>query len=258
MNELRKMSQNVKNVREIELALCSSVDELITDPIPYTKSLAIDMNSLGTTVFVKLVNGEDESAVDAFLAEQLHVALSPVIAESPALIGDPRFWEWLVLGPFRSYFLLRWCGGGEWLENQEEDRPDVERPKDATILRAKLLPNNVKSQARHAILRLYLYANCAYEFDGSYGKLVLLHGIDQDVNTAIFERRLGLSAGLSIFLAEAANSITGPKKRKKRRRFFREVNLMLSTVSPEFLLMDTDGKNELALLLDGIAVSVSQ
>jgi hypothetical protein len=253
MNELRKLSHNVKNVQEIEFALRSSVDELNTDPVPYAKSFAIDMDSLGKTVFIKLVNGEDESAVDAFLAEQLHVALSPVIAESPALIGESGFWEWLVLVPFRSYFLLRWCEGGEWLENQE-----VDRPKDATILRAKLLPTNVKSQARHVILRLYLYANCAFEFDGNYGKLSLLHSIDQDVNTAIFERRLGLSAGLSIFLAEAANSITGPKKRSKRRRFFREVNLMLSTVSPEFLLMDANGKNELSLLLDGIAVSVSQ
>ena len=95
MNELRKLSHNVKNVQEIEFALRSSVDELNTDPVPYAKSFAIDMDSLGKTVFIKLVNGEDESAVDAFLAEQLHVALSPVIAESPALIGESGFWEWL-------------------------------------------------------------------------------------------------------------------------------------------------------------------
>lgn len=253
MYELKKLAEGLKNVLEVESALRSSAEQLKTVSLSPFKAIGVDLHSLGKKVEDKLVKGEPESGVDAFLGEQLHLALAPVIAENPSLIGESAFWEWLALDTFRSYFLRRWCDGGTWLEN-----PEVDRPMDSRILRAKLQPSSVKSQARHAILRLYLYADCAFEFDGTYQKLALIHSLDQDVPGAIFERRLGLSAGLAIFLAEAANSITGPDKRRKRRRFFREVNLMLSTVSPEFLLMDTDGKNELALLLDGIAVSVSQ
>ena len=253
MYELKKLAGGLKNVLEVEAALGRPADQLQTVSLSPFKAIGVDLHSLGKKVEDKLVKGEPESGVYAFLGEQLHLALAPVIAENPFLIGESAFWEWLALDTFRSYFLRRWCDGGTWLEN-----PEVDRPMDSSILRAKLQPSSVKSQARHAILRLYLYADCAFEFDGTYQKLSLIHGLDQDVPGAIFERRLGLSAGLSIYLAEAANSISGPGKRAKRRRFFREVNLMLSTVSPEFLLMDSTRRSDLVLLLDGIAVSVAE
>ena len=248
MVQLRVLRTSPRDVRQIELALRSSIEDLETENL--MPGFEVDLETLNADASFRLLAGEDVADVDTTLARELHKALSPLFLARPGLLGEARLWDWMAVDPFRQYFLRRWCGGEIWLTD-----PVAERPKDASVMRAKLIPQSVKSQARHAIMRLYLYADCAMAFDGSYSKLDLILGIDQDVNTAIFERKLGLSSGLAILLAEASSTITGPGKRERRRHFFREVNLMLSTVSPEFLLMDDDGKNELVVLLDAIAVS---
>ena len=249
MVQLCALKTSPRDARQVELALRSSIDGLETETV--IPSFEVGLETLNADASASLLAGKDVADVDAILACDLHKAISPLFSASPGLLGEARLWEWMAIGPFRQYFLNRWCGGEVWLTD-----PVADRPKDATVLRAKLMPQSVKSQARHAIMRLYLYADCAMAFDGSYSKLDLILGMDQDVNTAIFERKLGLSSGLAVLLAEAANTISGPGKRKRRRGFFREVNLMLSTVSPEFLLMDDDGKKELALLLESIATTV--
>jgi hypothetical protein len=251
MTQIKMLRTSLRGPREIEVALRTQAFDLETDLI--LASTVESVEDLGNAAASELKAGIDISMVDKNLARGLHKALAPLFAVDAGLLGESRLWEWMAVDPLRQYFLHRWCDGGIWLSDSS-----AARPKDASLLRAKLIPQSVKSQARHVVMRLFLYGECAIAFDGSYDRLGLITEIDQDVNTAIFERRLGLSSGLAIHLAEAANSISGPGKRRRRRQFFREVNLMLSTVSAEFLLMSPEGAGELTALLDAIAVSVSQ
>jgi hypothetical protein len=251
MTELKRLTTRPSTADQVLALISRPVFATDLESLDAGLAVELDLQELGSSAADDLGNSVKESDVDLKISKSLHQALLPVISARPALIGEAGLWEWLALDPFRDYFLERWCGGKKWL-----DDPSLERPKDASLLRARVVPASVKSQARHAILRLYIYADCAYTSDTSYSTLSLLFEMDQDINTAIFERRLGLSPGLSMHLAEAATSIDGPGRRARRRAFFREVNLMMSTVSPEYLLMTEDGEQELETLLQNIADAV--
>jgi len=248
MTALNRLTTRPTTPDQVLTLVSKSVMATDVESVAAGLSVELDLHGIGSSAASDLANSSKESDVDLMISKALHQALLPVVSERPTLIGDGGFWEWLALDPFRDYFLERWCGGKEWLTDASLDRP-----KDASLLRARLVSASVKSQARHAILRLYIYADCAYAFDNSYSKLPVLFEMDQDINTAIFERRLGLSPGLSILLADAATSIVGPGRRERRRGFFREVNLMMSTVSPEFLLATKEGEQELRTLLQNVA-----
>jgi hypothetical protein len=67
---------------------------------------------------------------------------------------------------------------------------------------------------------------------------------DLDIPGAVFERKLGLSPTLAVALCRAANKLGAVKKtddakaisaRSKRRKFFKQVNLLVSSVAMEFL-----------------------
>jgi len=55
---------------------------------------------------------------------------------------------------------------------------------------------------------------------------------DLDIPGAVFERKLGLSPTLALLLCKYAAMIS---KRNNRRVFFKQVNLLLSSVAMEFL-----------------------
>jgi hypothetical protein len=177
------------------------------------------------------------SKVDRVLAEIVHAELLQLQTVAPWLLNDPVFWEWLALDPFRSYTLKRWCGGEDWLDDQEDNVPKG-------LARAVLASGRVKSHARHAVRRLYIYADCSYVATGSYGDVATILDADQDIPGAVFERKLGLSPQMALELIRTALSFQPTKKsagtkalsaRKKTREFLKQVNLLLSTVAVEFL-----------------------
>jgi hypothetical protein len=150
-----------------------------------------------------------------------------------------EFWEWLAFSELREYALARWCGGSEWLINSE-----ISRPKDSALERFLMLPDSVHSQSRHVIRRLYIYADCSFSFDGTYDHIPVILAEDLDIPGAVFERKLGLSPTLAVALCRAANKLGAVKKtddakaisaRSKRRKFFKQVNLLVSSVAMEFL-----------------------
>jgi hypothetical protein len=181
--------------------------------------------------------GLDLGMVDEALAKVLHTELAPLRASTPWVLNDPLLWQWLAFHPLREYTLRRWCGGPEWL-----DDPDLAPPTGA--MRFVLTAGSVKTHARHSARRLYLYADCSQSYDGTYDQLGLILGVDQDILGAVFERKLGLSSLMALVLIRVASTFAATKKtattksvaaRDKRRDFFRQVNLLVSTVAVEFL-----------------------
>jgi len=197
-----------------------------------------------------LQSGAAIGSVDADLAEVLHRELAPVRTSAPWVLNDPLFWQWLAFLPLRSYTLRRWCDGGDWV-----DDPDREVPRG--VIRFVLTAGSVKTHARHSVRRLYLYAECSHAYDGTYDHLDEILGADQDIVGAVFERKLGLSPLMALVLITTAAKFAATKKsaseasvsaRKKYREFFRQVNLLVSTVAVEYL--DEGG---LSALFDAIA-----
>ena len=191
--------------------------------------------------------------VDKALAIVLHEELAPLRTSAPGILNDVVFWQWLALNPFREYSLARWCS----------DLPEldaiVEPP--TSLGRLTLTSGSVKSHARHSVRRLYIYADCCHLDDGSYKHLGKILDADQDVPGAVFERRLGLSPLLSMALFDVASQFMPTKKtdampgvsaRTKRREFFKQVNLLGSTVSVEFL-----SEAEIVKYLTDIAADIS-
>ena len=177
------------------------------------------------------------SKVDQVLAKIVHVELLKLQTTAPWLLNDPVFWEWLALVPFRRYTLKRWCGGEAWLD-------DDDAPVPTGLARAVLASGSVKSHARHAVRRLYIYADCSHVATGSYGDVATILDADQDIPGAVFERKLGLSPHMALELIRVAVGFTPTPKsagskavsaRAKRREFLKQVNLLLSTVAVEFL-----------------------
>ena len=175
-------------------------------------------------------------AVDKVLAIVLHEELAPIRKSAPGVLNDVVFWQWLALNPFREYSLARWCSDLPPLNEI------VEPP--SSLTRLTLTSGSVKSHARHSVRRLYIYAECCHLYDGSYQHLGKILDADQDIPGAVFERRLGLSPSLAMALFDIASqfsptkktdSVPGVSARTKRREFFKQVNLLGSTVSVEFL-----------------------
>jgi hypothetical protein len=191
---------------------------------------------------IQSMNVEDASSVrsaDIKLAQDLHESLGPIRDLCPWLLNAREFWEWLAFCELREYALARWCGGSEWLINSE-----ISRPKDSALERFLMLPDSVHSQSRHVIRRLYIYADCSFSFDGTYDHIPVILAEDLDIPGAVFERKLGLSPTLAVALCRAANKLGAVKKtddakaisaRSKRRKFFKQVNLLVSSVAMEFL-----------------------
>ncbi len=184
----------------------------------------------------ELGNSVALGTVDKALAIVLHEELAPIRNSAPGILNDVVFWQWIALNPFREYSLARWCG----------DLPPlveiVEPP--SSLGRLTLTSGSVQSHARHSVRRLYIYAECCHLYDGSYQHLGKILDADQDIAGAVFERRLGLSPSLAMALFDVAAQFTLTKKtdsapgisaRSKRREFFKQVNLLGSTVSVEFL-----------------------
>ena len=174
--------------------------------------------------------------VDKALAIVLHEELAPIRKSAPGVLNDVVFWQWLALNPFREYTFARWCNDLPLLS-------EIAEPP-SSLSRFTLTSGSVKSHARHSVRRLYIYAECCYLYDGSYQHLGKILDADQDIPGAVFERRLGLSPSLAMALFDSASQFTPTKKtdsapsisaRKKRREFFKQVNLLGSTVSVEFL-----------------------
>jgi hypothetical protein len=191
---------------------------------------------------IQSMNVEDASSVrsaDIKLAQDLHESLGPIRDHCPWLLNAREFWEWLAFCELGEYALARWCGGSEWLINSE-----ISRPKDSALERFLMLPDSVHSQSRHVIRRLYIYADCSFSFDGTYDHIPVILAEDLDIPGAVFERKLGLSPTLAVALCRAANKLGAVKKtddakaisaRSKRRKFFKQVNLLVSSVAMEFL-----------------------
>lgn len=174
--------------------------------------------------------------VDKALAIVLHEELAPIRNSAPGVLNDVVFWQWLALNPFREYSLARWCSDLPALDEI------VEPP--SSLDRLTLTSGSVKSHARNSVRRLYIYAECCHIYDGTYKHLGKILDADQDIPGAVFERRLGLSPSLAMALFDVASQFASTKKtdsspgvsaRIKRREFFKQVNLLGSTVSVEFL-----------------------
>jgi len=197
---------------------------------------------------------EKKVAGDELLAREIHIGLSEVRRLAPWILNDGKFWSWLALFEFRDYALIRWCDGDEWLKDSS-----IPQPKDSKLDRFIMRPESVHSQSRHVIRRLYIYAECSFGFDGTYKHIPLMLQ-DLDVPGSVFERRLGLSPTLALMLIRSALKLTASPKtsskkavsaRQKRRKFMREVNLLLSTVA-----LETLDEREINSYLDQILVNI--
>jgi hypothetical protein len=253
MTEIRLLKKQLGGEKGVRLAL-NSLNAEQSEPLTGGVKIDVDLEGLAAIATERLRNGDDKNQVDKDVAEQLHKAMKPVFSDKPHLLGEARFWEWLAVGPFKSYFVERWGPFSLDFPTSTDEIGSTDGKQKARLERAVLRPTSVKSQARHVVMRLHLYADTSFAFGGDYSKLKLLMELDQDVNSAIFERSLGLMPGLGVRLAERAEQINGEAKRLTRRRFIKNVNAAMSTLSVEYLLL-MDPK-ELDRVLDGILKEV--
>jgi hypothetical protein len=184
----------------------------------------------------------DVRLADIAVAEELHRMLAPLEARETWIFHLPEFWEWLAVSHFRVYALRRWCGGESWLASPDPTGDNF--PATSVIERFTIAPGSVKSQSRHVVRRLYIYASCAIEAKGSYSDLQTVLPKDLDIPGAVFERKLGLNPRLAFALCKVAADLSAPtstsslntkNSRSRRREFFKQVNLLLSTVAVEAL-----------------------
>ena len=237
MTEMKTLDRPLTDVNEVRLILLEQLD---VAPIAHS---GFDLNEIvaglavvGSRAASKLeTRARSNAEVDAELAESLHTLLGPVRQSMPELLNEARFWEWIALGPLCQYGLMRWCGGGAWLLD-----PLLPIPKQA----ARFLMNssNIHSHHRHLVRRLYLFAECSL-VGGDYSALPTVFG-DLDRAQSVFERKLGLSPRIAYALIHVTSTIGAndsvgvtPHKdvRYWRRKFFKQVNVLVSTVALEFL-----------------------
>jgi len=221
-----------------------AIDETIRKNIEDASNLAAE--SLGVL---------DLATVDEQLAKALHAELAPLRKSTPWLLNDPMLWEWLAFNPCRGYVLKRWCDGDSWL-------PDATPTTVPTGLKRMLIKaDSVKHHARHAVRRLYIYADCSYDYDSSYDHVSEILKTDLDISGAVFERRLGLAPLLSLLLIRVASKFSATKNgssskaisaRERRRDFFKQVNMLAATVALEYLDEAT-----LSEYLEGIAAEIA-
>lgn len=188
-----------------------------------------DLKPFSRSAATKIDGGDGTSTrfADIELAKEIHVALEPVKLKCPWVLSERGFWEWLAFSELREYGLARWCEGDSWLNN-----PQISSPKESKLQRFVMQSDSIHSQSRHVIRRLYIYAECSIVYDGTYDHVSVVLADDLDIPGAVFERKLGLSPTLALLLCKYAAMISN---RSGRRVFFKQVNLLLSSVAMEFL-----------------------
>ena len=188
------------------------------------------------------MSGVDNRKADIEIAEQLHKALDPIRTDAPWVLHMGRFWEWLAVDPFKDYAMNRWCGGREAIGTGTTQFDEL--PQESRLGRFILLPANVKSHSRHVVRRLYILADCSISCSNTYAEIDDLLPSDTDIPSAIFERKIGLSPKLALVLSRIAvgflptaksSGMEAVSARSKRRDFFKQVNLMMSTIAVENL-----------------------
>lgn len=204
--------------------------------------IIVDLSSLNKKACAEIDSTGLDWSADKDLARGIHEAFQPIREYADWLLRDGQFWDWCGIVAFRDYSLKRWCGGDEWLSDGT-----LPQPGESQLKRFICNTRNTHSQARHVVQRLYIYADCSFQYDGTYNHVSKFLDVDLDIPGAIFERQLGLSPLMAVTLADFAGSIiptpkspNGPatSSRKKRRNFFKQVNFLASTVSLEFLAED--------------------
>jgi len=164
----------------------------------------------------------DSQAFETNCAKQLYKALEPVRKSQPHLLSDPRTWAWISLYPMRDYVLARWCDGVGLF-----DKP---LPAELNVDYFFTKRNDLKGHTRCGARRLYIAAQACQGAEGNMDNLAKFFS-DKDLYTGIFERRVSLDAELAVELAIALEE----SSRKERRYVLRSVQLMLGTISLEYL-----------------------
>jgi len=155
-------------------------------------------------------------------AEKLYKALEPVRQADPNLLFDPRIWAFINLYPMREYNLARWCDGvglfGKTL------------PAEMPVGYFFTKRGDLKGHTRCGARRLYIAAHACQASDGNLNNLSKFFS-DTDLYTQIFERRMSLDSELALALAIKLETLS----RAERRFALRSVQLMLATISLEYL-----------------------
>jgi hypothetical protein len=178
------------------------------------------------------------SAVEAKIAQELYEALAPALKAEPNLLADPGVWAWVSLVPMREYMIARWSKS---LASADSDSDSNEETKFDYFYTNR---NNLKQHTRCGTRRLYIAAAACIKADGDFGNLKKFFE-STDLYTGIFERRLGLDSEIAVELVVALSG----KDRAVARYVLRSVELMLSTVSLEYL----DRNQKRKLIADAIS-----
>jgi len=178
------------------------------------------------------------AAVEAKIAQELYEALAPALKAEPNLLADPGVWAWVSLVPMREYMVARWSKS---LASADSDSDSNEETKFDYFYTNR---NNLKQHTRCGTRRLYIAAAACIKADGDFGNLKKFFE-STDLYTGIFERRLGLDSEIAVELVAALSG----KDRAVARYVLRSVELMLSTVSLEYL----DRNQKRKLIADAIS-----
>lgn len=176
--------------------------------------------------------------VEAKIAQELYEALAPALKAEPNLLADPGVWAWVSLVPMREYMVARWSKS---LASADSDSDSNEETKFDYFYTNR---NNLKQHTRCGTRRLYIAAAACVRADGDFGNLKKFFE-STDLYTGIFERRLGLDSEIAVELVLALSG----KERAVARYVLRSVELMLSTVSLEYL----DRNQKRKLIADAIS-----
>ena len=178
------------------------------------------------------------ATVEAKIAQELYEALAPALKAEPNLLADPGVWAWVSLVPMREYMVARWSKS---LASADSDSDSNEETKFDYFYTNR---NNLKQHTRCGTRRLYIAAAACIKADGDFGNLKKFFE-STDLYTGIFERRLGLDSEIAVELVIALSG----KDRAIARYVLRSVELMLSTVSLEYL----DRNQKRKLIADAIS-----
>ncbi len=180
------------------------------------------------------------ATIEAKIAQELYEALAPALKAEPKLLADPGVWAWVSLVPMRDYMVARWT---QSLATSDSDS-DSDSVEEAKLDYFYTNRNNLKRHTRCGTRRLYIAAAACIKADGDFGNLKKFFE-STDLYTGIFERRLGLDSEIAVELVVALSG----KDRAVARYVLRSVELMLSTVSLEYL----DRSQKRKLITDAIA-----
>ena len=178
------------------------------------------------------------AAVEAKIAQELYEALAPALKAEPNLLAEPGVWAWVSLVPMREYMVARWSKS---LASADSDSDSYQETKFDYFYTHR---NNSKHHTRCGTRRLYIAAAACIKADGDFANLKKFFE-STDLYTGIFERRLGLDSEIAVELVVALSG----KDRAVARYVLRSVELMLSTVSLEYL----DRNQKRKLIADAIA-----